>query len=180
MSYHMLLGCKMVKISVFWNKCRTDCYITLVHGVPDVVRPLPHRLYRFVDGERQPVPAHEVPVTCARHYVERAVDCQRHHGQPQLVGKHERPPAEVAHASRERARPLGEHHHARAVPKYVAGMVVGLLYFARASLVNENLVALYAGIAYEWYLLQSLFHHPLEVAAQVSEDEEYVERPLMV
>ena len=67
-----------------------------------------------------------------------------------------------------------------AMTQNVACLLVCLLYLARSSFVHKYLVALLAGITHKRNLLQLVLHHPLEVAAQVSEDKKDIERPLMV
>ena len=57
-------------------------------------------------------------------------------------------------------------------------LVVGLADLARAALIDVDVVGCLASLAHEGYLAQSLFHHPLEVAAQEAVDDEDVKRSL--
>ena len=119
----------------------------------NILRALAHRIDGLVDSEAQGVPVGEMPVARAWHDVERAVDCQRHHRQLQLIGKGERSLGELSHVTGEGARSLREHHHTVATLRKHAmcGLVSGTD-AARATLVDKYLMTLAAGIANKRHL----------------------------
>ena len=74
-----------------------------------------------------------------------------------------------------------EHHYTTiASLQDMTCCLIGGTYLTGTSLVDKNLVRLFAGIAYKRYLLQLVLHHPLEIATQETIDEEDVESALMV
>ena len=157
-----------------------DGIVGLAHHGGDVLGSPANGIDGLVDGERQGMPPDETTVAHAGHDIERAVDGHRHDGQLQLVGQGKGTAAEMAHVACERAAALGEDGEAGAALQGGTGTVVGLLDFLGASLVDEDLMRLRAGIAHEGHLAQLLLHHPLEVAAEIAVDEEDVEGALVV
>ena len=165
---------------VLRGQSRHHAVIRLTHDGVDVFRPLPYRIDGLVDGEAQRMPRDEMPVAHTRQNVERAVNGKRYDRQLQLVGQRKGALTEKSHVAGKRAGTFGEDGDAVALLQDAAGVVVGLLNLADATLVDHNLVRLSAGITHKGNLLYLVFHHPLEVAAQETVDEEDVEGTLMV
>ena len=165
---------------VLGYESRHDAVVGLTHGGIDVFWSLADRVDGLMDGQAQGVPVDEMPVVHTGQDVEGAVDGQRYDGQLQLVGQREGTFAERAHVARERAGTFGEDGDGVTLAQDAAGVVVGFFDLAHATLVDHNLVGLATGIAHKGNLLYLVFHHPLEVAAQETVDEEDVEGTLMV
>ena len=168
------------KSLVFLDQSRHHALIRFVHRGLDILRSLRGGVDGLVDGEAQPVPRQPAPVAHAGHHVEGAIDCQRTDRQLEFVGQHERTSSEHAHVAREGSCSLGKHHQRHALLEHLACLVVGLADLARAALIDVDVVGCLASLAHEGYLAQSLFHHPLEVAAQEAVDDEDVKRSLVV
>ena len=82
--------------------------------------------------------------------------------------------------SSERTGTLWEHRHTISFLQNLAGTLIGPLNLLRATLVNKDLVGFPTGIADKRNLAQLIFHHPFEVAPQITVDHEDVEDALMI
>ena len=152
-----------------------------MHGGLYVLRTLPDGIDGLMDGERQGVPVGKMPVAGARHHIKGSVDGQRNDRKLQLVGQYKGTFLELSHVPGERTGPFREHDHTQiALFQGLTGGLVGCSYLCRATLIDEDLVRLAAGIAQERNLTQLVFHHPFEVTAQKTVDQEDVKRPLMI
>ena len=82
--------------------------------------------------------------------------------------------------TRKRTRSFGKYHERHAALQRLVGTVIRLAYLAGASFVDEYVVGRLACLAHEGNLAQLALHHPLEVAAQETVNQKYIERSLMV
>ena len=126
------------------------------------------------------MPCHPTHIAHSGHHIERAVDGDGHYGQLDVVSQHESSTLEHAHMTRKRTCSFGKYHERHAALQRLACTVVGLAYLAGASFVDEYVVSRLACLAHEGHLTQLTLHHPLEIAAQETVNQEYIEGSLMV
>ena len=157
-----------------------DGLVAALHGQPDVFGAFALRRNGFVDGERERVSRQEPETLLAAEYIEGAIYGNGHNGQLQLVGQLECTAAEDAHVACEGAGSFWEDKETGAAPQHAMSLFVGGLHSLRATLVNHDMAGAEAGSAHQRYAAEGLLHHPLEIAAQVTIDEEYVVGSLMV
>ena len=81
---------------------------------------------------------------------------------------------------RKRTGSFWEYCYGIALLQNLTCSVVGTLHGLGTALVYENLVRLLTSIAQEWDAPQLFLHHPLEVSAQMTVDEEDIIDALMV
>ena len=133
---------------VLGYESRHDAVVGLTHGSIDVFWSLADRIDGLMDGQAQRMPVDEMPIVHTGQDVEGTIDGQRYDGQLQLIGQRKGALLEATHVARERAGSLGEDCHGVALLQDAAGVVVGFLDLADASLVDHNLVRLAAGVAH--------------------------------
>ena len=75
---------------------------------------------------------------------------------------------------------LGEYSETGTALQCLSSLVVGGLHLFGTTLINENLVGLGTSKAYKRNLTQLVFHHPFEMAMQMTINQEDIESTLMV
>ena len=126
------------------------------------------------------MPQHPLHVTHTRHDIKRTIYRNGHHVELKVVCKHERATLKHSHVTRKRARSLRKHDQRHAILQCSMGLIVGLANLRRASFVNENVVCSLTSLAHKGHITQLTLHHPLEIAVQITINQEDVKRSLVV
>mgnify|MGYP003550739008 FL=1 len=133
-----------------------------------------------MDGEAKGMIDSEVHIMIARHNVITAIDGNRDDRDAELLRQEESSALERSHLSRLSACPFGKHYYRHTVLKGVVSVVVSFLDLLRSALIHGNMLCCATSGTYEWDAEEFVFHHPFEVAVEVTIDEEDIERALMI
>ncbi len=126
------------------------------------------------------MPIHKTYATSARKHLKSTVNSNGYNGQFQLFRQLKSTLTKRSHVSRERARSLRKDDKRRTTRKHLASFLIGVLYALWTTLVNKNETSAFARLTYKWYIAQTLLHHPLEVAPEITIYQKNIECSLMV
>ena len=113
------------------------------------------------------MPVDEVEAFHTWQDVETTVDGQRNHGQLQLVGQGEGSFLEMGHVTCKASGPLRKHRHTIAFFQYLTRILIGLTNLTGSPFVDEYLMRLLTGIAYEGNLPQRFLFCLREFATRI-------------
>ena len=146
----------------------------------DVFRSFALGMDRSMDGHGQRTPLDKMPVLGARHHTERTIDRYGNNRQLQLVCQHEGSFLEGTHLCGERTGAFGKDYHAHSAAQSGTSLLVGVAYLAGTALVDKYLMGHLTCHSNQRYLAYITLHHPFEITAKMTIDEEDVECSLVV